>query len=153
MLALVSPPTDSLACLHESIFCHNLENNCVLNATKSDFRSRSKETQVWSSKAVATVLKEEKKQDFDAKFWMLPGLGRWHQFTSTWIEYRRVEECAFTSKNHHSSRWRSLFSGLTFPKLSLEVGSFHYLAASSKLLNPGYIQSIFSDKLEDECIS
>jgi hypothetical protein len=61
---------------------------------------------------------------------VLPGLGGGHQSTSSWIEYRRVEECAFTSKHHHSSRWRSLSSGLTFPKLSLEVRNFHYLAAS-----------------------
>jgi hypothetical protein len=69
-------PPDSLACIHESIFCHNSENNRVMNATKSCLRSRSKETQVWSSKAVATGLNEEKKQDFDAKFWVLPGSGR-----------------------------------------------------------------------------
>ncbi len=45
--SLHPPSTDSLACIHESIFCHNLENNRVMNATKSSLRSRSKKTEVW----------------------------------------------------------------------------------------------------------
>jgi hypothetical protein len=52
-VTVFSPSPDSVACIHESIFCHNLENNRIMNVTKSSLRSTSKQTHDWYSKVVA----------------------------------------------------------------------------------------------------